>query len=266
MYDCLVLSAGGTYGAAYIGAYRALEARSLTAGIRRFHGTSAGSLVATMAACGLTSAEMMRVMEVVTTRPRPRVGLQDVARLTVEYGAIDARDYLSDAMDAFLPPCATFATLAKERGVNLSVHAYNVHERRVADFGLDATPDADVRDAVAASCCVPFLFKPVAIAGVQYVDGAVAQRTPMHMVIDPKATLALDVRDGSAGAPRDVLHYAAILTSAASRHVDKFQGDFVTIEVPPESPGVLDLPASVAALDQLVQRGFDVLDALLGAK
>jgi NTE family protein len=40
-------------------------------------------------------------------------------------------------------------------------------------FGAPGAPDASVRDAVLASCAVPWLFEPVTIAGREYVDGGV---------------------------------------------------------------------------------------------
>jgi len=40
-------------------------------------------------------------------------------------------------------------------------------------FGAPGAPEADVPDAVAASCAVPGLFRPVRIGGRDYVDGGV---------------------------------------------------------------------------------------------
>ena len=42
--------------------------------------------------------------------------------------------------------------------------------RRVA-FGRDGAPEADLADAVAASCAIPGFYHPVAIGGRRYVDG-----------------------------------------------------------------------------------------------
>jgi predicted acylesterase/phospholipase RssA len=263
MYDSLVLSAGGTYGAAYVGAYKALEARNLTARIKRFHGTSAGAIVATMAACGLTSAEMMRVMDIVCAEKPPKLNL---SRLSRDFGAMSVKSYLKSAMDEFLPQGATFVTIAKKHGVTLSVHAYNVKTRKLVDFGLEKTPDADVRECIEASCCVPFMFTPVVIDGERHVDGAVSQRTPMHMVVDPKSTLVLDVKDSSQGEPKDVIQYMTILTAAASRHIGAFDGDFVTISIPEGAPGMLDLPVPRSEIDPLVRVGFEAVDRLLASK
>ncbi len=263
MYDCLVLSAGGTHGAAYVGAVKALESRNGMRRVRRVHGTSAGSLVAAMAACGLSSARMLGVMRIVCTEPRPR---PDVRRLSRDFGMSDVQAFLEAALDAFLPPEATFASLAKASGINLSVHAYNLAERRLEDFGLDRTPDALVRDAVAASCCVPFVFKPVTIGQRRFVDGAVAQRTPMHMVVNPRDTLVLDVADVGRGDPQDLFQYLEALMSGASRHIGPFAGDFVTIRLPERVPALLDLPAPPELLDPLVACGYDAVIAAMDAR
>jgi len=38
-------------------------------------------------------------------------------------------------------------------------------------FGAPGAPEASVTEAVLASCAVPWMFRPVAIGGHQYVDG-----------------------------------------------------------------------------------------------
>ena len=50
-------------------------------------------------------------------------------------------------------------------------------------FGAPGAPDADVPDAVTASCAVPGLFRPVRIGGRDYVDGGVW--SPANLDIAP---------------------------------------------------------------------------------
>jgi NTE family protein len=52
--------------------------------------------------------------------------------------------------------------------------------RRVA-FGSDGAPEADVADAVAASCSIPGYFAPVEIGGREYVDGGVWSPTNLDL-------------------------------------------------------------------------------------
>jgi NTE family protein len=80
--------------------------------------------------------------------------------------------------------------------------------RRVA-FGRAGSPDADLADAVAASCAIPGLYHPVTIDGRRYVDGGIysasnadilrSERLDLVVCLNPTSTLhpirAINPRD-----------------------------------------------------------------------
>ena len=68
-YD-LVFEGGGAKGAVFVGAIQEFERRGHTA--RRYLGTSAGAITATLMAAGYTSAEMLAVTEEKTADGKPR--------------------------------------------------------------------------------------------------------------------------------------------------------------------------------------------------
>ena len=49
-------------------------------------------------------------------------------------------------------------------------------------FGREDAPEADVADAVAASCAIPGFFRPVEIAGRRYVDGGVCSASNLDLL------------------------------------------------------------------------------------
>ena len=53
--------------------------------------------------------------------------------------------------------------------------------RRVA-FGRPGAPDADLADAVAASCAIPGFYRPVDIGGRRYVDGGVRSASNLDLL------------------------------------------------------------------------------------
>jgi NTE family protein len=55
----------------------------------------------------------------------------------------------------------------------LRIAAVDKRSGRRIMFGRPGAPRASVAEAVAASCCVPWLFAPVTIGGREYVDGGV---------------------------------------------------------------------------------------------
>jgi NTE family protein len=96
--------------------------------------------------------------------------------------------------------------------------------RRIV-FGSPGAPDATVAEAVAASCCVPWLFAPVRIGQREYVDGGVwsptnadaapAGRGSHVLCLNPTASLA-GTRD-AIGVFRRVSRSAAAVEALALR-------------------------------------------------
>jgi NTE family protein len=62
--------------------------------------------------------------------------------------------------------------------------------RRVA-FGRDGSPEADLADAVAASCAIPGFYHPVEIAGRRYVDGGIYSTSNLDLVREQELDLVI---------------------------------------------------------------------------
>lgn len=96
--------------------------------------------------------------------------------------------------------------------------------RRVV-FGRPRAPQATVGQAVEASCTVPWLFTPVRIGGVEYVDGGVWSPTNLDVapagrgahVLCLSPTAGLSVRDPVMRAARDLSRSVTAVEAAALR-------------------------------------------------
>ncbi|CAN5696241.1 hypothetical protein BH24ACT25_BH24ACT25_05860 [soil metagenome] len=62
--------------------------------------------------------------------------------------------------------------------------------RRVA-FGRDGAPDAELADAVAASCAIPGFYRPVTIGGRRYVDGGMYSTSNLDILRDSSLDLVV---------------------------------------------------------------------------
>jgi NTE family protein len=62
--------------------------------------------------------------------------------------------------------------------------------RRVA-FGRDDAPDADLADAVAASCAIPGFYHPVTIQGDRYVDGGLWSTSNLDILRNERLDLVI---------------------------------------------------------------------------
>lgn len=63
------------------------------------------------------------------------------------------------------------------------VTAFDVRSRRRVAFGTAPAPDVPLADAVAASSCIPLVFRPYRIDGRLYVDGGVMSGTHADLVL-----------------------------------------------------------------------------------
>jgi NTE family protein len=208
----VVLGAGGTLGAAWmIARLRSLEmqhgfdARE----VELLVGSSAGAVLATMIACGVSVQDLLdhqrgeagplnplakagydhdsSVGGSLPERPKLRVGsgrlLAQVARHPVRLGALTA-------VAAALPPGrGSLAGLraAVEEAVGgrkdwpehplLLVTALDYRTGERLAFGAPGSPRAPLVDAVIASCSIPGWFAPTVVDGRPYIDAGFRQAT-----------------------------------------------------------------------------------------
>jgi NTE family protein len=201
--DTFVLGAGGTLGEAWMrGVITGLEA---TSGLdfrdcEYLLGTSAGSIVAATLVSGRRldagdrAARAWSAAAGAAGTGEPR-GVGAAARAAFRFGTVAASPLAPIAFAGLAPAgrmARSVALSAAPRPTRrlkaLSAHldslgaAFDGRLRIAAVdrgsgarvlFGAPGAPAAEVRDAVLASCAVPWLFAPVAIDGREYVDGGV---------------------------------------------------------------------------------------------
>jgi len=232
----LVLGGGGFTGAVYeIGALRALDLMSVSHTINQFDvyvGTSAGSLVASAVANGITPEQMMQSIvrqgpeqlpdaranallrpnyrEFVTRGVRLPLQLLSLLRmLSRDLGQVSAMDIVLALAEAL--PTGLYTGGGLERYVrdvlsqagrsddfrDLDVELYltgtdlDSCERVV--FGAEGLDDVPISKAVAASCAVPMVYKPVEIKDRVYVDGGLVSTTNVDIAVEAGATFVVVV-------------------------------------------------------------------------
>jgi NTE family protein len=211
----LVLDGGGVKGIALAGAYSVLEQAGYR--VHRVAGTSAGAVVGSLIAAGITAERLTEMMRGIDYRRFADEGLLDrlgpLGRglsVIFEKGIYEGR-YFRDWLDGILDGLGkrTFGdlrlddpALPPDRAYRLVVIASDISRGRLIrlpwdypDYGLD--PDAQpVADAVRASMSIPFFYEPVRLTGrdagsrdaVSYVvDGGILSNFPVD-VFEPPVT------------------------------------------------------------------------------
>lgn len=231
----LVLGGGGVLGAAWlVGALSALEehlGRDLR-GVDAIVGTSAGSVVGALLAAEVSVADLLRHQLGEELGSGPLAGFAwdhdsppGGARPRRSRRGVGSARLLAHNVGHLrrLPPTAVLSALLPEgRGSLESVGALVRHVvphgwidrpdlqvvamdyetgRRVA-FGRPGAPDADLADAVMASCAIPGWYQPMRIDSARYVDGGACSSTSVDLlagrgldevwVLAPSVSFALD--------------------------------------------------------------------------
>ena len=216
----LVLGAGGVVGASWlIGALEALESETgwSPSDAEIIAGTSAGSVIGSLAAGGLTPSLMAAYVgggtldEIVEMEGREDLAgdrMQEVSyrlqralppigpgswRMALSTLAHPTRHAPSALMAGWLPRgfiSTQPITDIVERFVETdwpehpnywAIAADYRSGKRVA-FGRADAPPARVGDAVAASCAIPSFYHPVKIGGRRYIDGGICSASNLDML------------------------------------------------------------------------------------
>lgn len=231
-----VLGSGGARGVAHVGFIKAME----EAGIRPqcISGSSAGSIVGACVAMGMTADRIMDE-------------IRNLKASEVLYGV----------------PNFNRSGLFSTRGVHRKLNSF-FRRKRIYDLDIDfccvATDLAKGKEkvfsgrsfivpAVVASSCIPALFEPEVIGGVQYVDGGVVSRLPIEAIrsFNPDVVVAVDVFAESS----EVAEYPNAL-SVLSRAVDIMDRNYTKAKTKADNPDLLVLPD----LGNMTQYTFKDLD------
>ena len=232
----LVLGGGGFTGAVYeIGALRALDLLSVNRNVNQFDvyvGTSAGSLVAALAANGVTPEQMMRVVNNQVPTPFKDINLdmllrpnlsefavkaalfplhlvkmaRDVARTPGSLSVMDLVIALADAL-----PSGIYSGAGVERYVRevlgedgrtddfrllqneLYLAATDLDTCERIILGAEDWDDVPISSAVRASTALPMLYKPHRIKDRELIDGGIVSTTNIDIAVEAGARFVVVV-------------------------------------------------------------------------
>ncbi|MFW6050437.1 MAG: patatin-like phospholipase family protein [Myxococcota bacterium] len=188
-------SGGATKGVAHLGVLKAMEELGLEPDI--YVGASAGAIAGSFFAQGFTAEEMVDWFRPTWRRQNPQDALKGRYFLGLPTRAqLASPGYLSsgllsiDRFERFLArrlPRNDFRKLDK----TLLVTAADVDGRGRAVFGKGYRDDVPISQAVAASSCVPILFRPYRIGDRYYVDGELVRTLSMDLAVEAGAEVVI---------------------------------------------------------------------------
>ena len=254
----LVLSGGGFAGLSYVGALKFISESGIGTDIRHVSGTSIGAVFATAFAIGIPVAELESMSHHIFSDPDYiRYDPTALLSLMSTYGLDDGHRFVKPlepymAAVALAPeelqksaaakmtfrehagaPATTFRDIRERFGRTLVVVATCLETGEAVYFGPDTTPEVAVLDAVRASMAIPFVIRPVGIAGRHYVDGAFTDNTPFAPFLSappdpsdpPPLFMVFDIRQRapSSALPKypcgNVIEFVTLLITLASKNI-----------------------------------------------
>ena len=188
-------SGGATKGVAHIGAVKAMEELGLRPDV--YVGASAGAIAGAFLAQGATADEMLdwfrpfwrRHDAARALKGRHFLGLPSAAQWK-SLGWLGSGLLSVDRFERFLAkrlPVNDFRKL----DVPLMVTAADVDGRGRVVFGPGFRERVPISQAVAASCCVPLLFRPYKIGDRYYIDGEVVRTLSIDLAVEAGAEVII---------------------------------------------------------------------------
>jgi len=195
-YRNLALEGGGVRGIAITGALDVLDSIGWLRDIRQVAGTSSGSIQAMLLATGYQPADISKLVKELDYRQFNDGGyffLGGGIRLKNHYGYYKGEalhDWLGRVLAAKTGKAELnfreLDSIAMRNPAFRSLHVVVTDLSRQTHFTLSAqtTPEMEIRDAVRASCAIPFYYVPVVLNAAGKVIPADSARADARYLVD----------------------------------------------------------------------------------
>jgi len=184
----MVLSGGAIRGFGILGALQYLQDVDSLKDIRRWIGTSIGSLISYLMCIGYTPTEMMVFF--CQKGLFEKLVHVDVAAMIHGGGALSfsiIQDMVEKLTIQKIKKYITFGELYQKYQKELVVCAYNLSLGKTEYFSHVTHPDMNCITAIRMSCSLPFLFEPFRYDDYEYIDGGIGDNFPLSQVGEERA-------------------------------------------------------------------------------
>lgn len=174
-YTCL-LGGGAIRGMAYIGTFRALEELNIEYDI--IGGSSVGSIMATLLACGYKSYELENIFMKVNFDLFKDIHLGIGKDFALSKGEI-FQDWLNELLMKKMTNVKGRKPLFKDLDKKLVIITTDIKNFRTQEFSVDVTPDFEIAQAIKISSTMPGFMAPYKYNNCYLVDGDLQKASPM---------------------------------------------------------------------------------------
>ena len=198
----LALSGGGARGFAHLGVLKALEEHGVKIDV--LSGASAGSMAAAFYGYGYSPDEIMSIFESTNILKLVGPAFSFTGLLNIKKSESVYKKYLEK--DTF-----------EDSKYPLYIATTNLNLGRPEMFN-----SGSLREAIMASCCIPFIFDPVKIGDYHYVDGGVLNNLPTEILKEKGCDFIIGVNvspvveEPELSGPKKMLERVSVLALSAN--------------------------------------------------
>jgi NTE family protein len=186
--DSLVFEGGGVKGIAYIGGLQVLEEKGILKDIKKFAGSSAGAIIASLLALKYSISEIETILKKTSFNDFKDDSwgvFRDVYRLLNQYGYHPGDyfyDFIGDLVEAKTGNKeSTLHEIYEQFGTEVVVTATCLNKSQTIYFHYKKYPDLPLRLVVRMSMSIPLFFSAVKWNGDIIIDGGVLQNYPIEI-------------------------------------------------------------------------------------
>lgn len=194
----LVFRGGGVLGMSYAGAIEVLEKEGILSGIKRYAGTSAGSITALALNLGCNANEIKAIID--ETNFEKFQDHRNILQIPLKYGMYKG-EYLLKWIQSVIKTKIknvdlTFEELFELTQKELKVFATDLNKTLPQEFSAKTTPKVKVAEAIRASMSIPLFYNAWQFPDKNpndhiYIDGGVLYNFPITAFKDLSKTLGL---------------------------------------------------------------------------
>lgn len=198
----LALSGGGARGFAHLGVLKALEEVNIK--VDMISGASAGSLAASFYSYGYSPEKIMEIFESTNLLKLVWPAFSFTGLLNIQKTESVYKKYFKE--DSF-----------EDANIPLFISTTNLNEGKAQMFN-----SGSLRQAVMASCCIPFIFDPVKIGDDFFVDGGVLNNLPTEVLKENDCDFIIGVnvapvvREPELSGPKRMIERVSVLALSAN--------------------------------------------------
>ena len=224
----LIISGGGSQGVGILGALQYLYINHYLKNIKRFVGTSVGSLVSLLVIIGYEPHTIYEVMSNISYEKLSELDTDKILLFFDTLGVMTGEKMIK-LLTLFLNKKnisseITFHKLYLLTQKEFVVTGYNLTKKKTVGFSYKTHPNMCVVKACRISFSVPFIFRPVLYEQELYIDGGFIDNIPARFCKNKEDSLILFIHRKNTKKqriPTDVFDFAQVLFNQMYFNLDK---------------------------------------------